>query len=406
MLPEDDLRMIDEAAAAMDDDLIILRRAIHRQPELAGHEHNTAALVAEQLDRAGLEVSAGVGGHGVVGVLHGSGAGPTVAYRSDMDAVAMDEEFESEFRSRVDGAAHLCGHDVHTTVGVGAARVLARMRDRLDGSVVFYFQPAEETLTGAQAMLDDGVLEHTMPEEIYALHCAYIDVGTFAVMPGVGQPGLDSFDLELEGPRAHEQANLVAAGIGALSTVRIPTTAQEYQQLLTDLQSEDGPLARFVFAGAGVSTGQDDTQAQVHGWIRAWPDDRYPSLRKEVAELVRATCGPSAQARLRFPDPVFPAMVCSPDLSLAAAEFLRAAGTPDRVLGLRACFPFNGEDFALFLDKIPGAMFVLGVANPAAGLSGIVHTPTFAADERAIGIGTRAMAGWLANRIGVLSGRA
>jgi metal-dependent amidase/aminoacylase/carboxypeptidase family protein len=111
-------KLIDEVVVALDQELVELRRAIHRHPELAGGEMQTAALVADQLRQAGLEVSVGVGGHGVVGILEGARPGVTVGYRADMDAVAMNEAFESDFRSQVDGAGHLCGHDIHTAVGV------------------------------------------------------------------------------------------------------------------------------------------------------------------------------------------------------------------------------------------------------------------------------------------------
>jgi amidohydrolase len=395
--------MINETAAAVENDLIVLRRAVHQQPELAGREKKTAALIAEELQAAGLEVSTGVGGHGIVGVLDGAGSGSTIAYRSDMDAVAMSEDSDSEFRSQVAGVGHLCGHDIHTAVGVGVARVLARVRDRLSGRVVFYFQPAEETLTGAQAMIDDGALARPRPEEIYALHCAHIEVGTFAVTPGVGLPGHDNFDLQVRGPHAHEKARRLVGAVEALSTVAIPSTPREHQLLLAEMQLENGPLTRFVFAGARNDDGEDRSRADVRGWVKAWPHDSYAAIRDRIVGLVREICGPDALDHLTFRETIFPAMVSSQDLSLAAAQFFRATVASDAVTVLRACFPFNGEDFALFLDQVPGAMFFLGVANRTAGISGIVHTPTFAADEHAIGIGTRAMAGWLATRLTALS---
>lgn len=149
-------RVIEAEAMALGSELVAIRRAIHRRPELSGDEKQTAALVERELRTAGLEVSVGVGGNGVVGLLRGGADGPTVAYRADMDAVADNELSEIEFRSQVPGAGHLCGHDLHTAIGVGVARVLARIRDRLRGRLVFIFQPAEETLSGAQAMIDDG----------------------------------------------------------------------------------------------------------------------------------------------------------------------------------------------------------------------------------------------------------
>jgi metal-dependent amidase/aminoacylase/carboxypeptidase family protein len=266
-------RLIEEVAESLDQDLIDLRRAIHRHPELAGGEVETAALVADGLREAGLEVSTGVGGYAVVGILDCARPGATIGYRADMDAVAMNEAFESDFRSQVDGAGHLCGHDIHTAVGVGVARTLARVRNQLSGRVVFYFQPAEEALTGAMAMLDAGALDLARPDEIYALHCAHFPVGTFAVMPGGGLPGHDNFDLELSGPDSGDQAEKIAARIAEWSTVKLPSTPQEHQQLLDDLQLEDSPLARFVFAGAWTDVDADRAHASLHAWIKAWPDD-------------------------------------------------------------------------------------------------------------------------------------
>lgn len=396
------MSLIDEVVVSVDRDLIDVRRSIHRHPELAGSEVRTAALVADHLRAAGLEVSTGVGGHGVVGILDCAGPGATVGYRADMDAVAMDEVSESEFRSQVDGAGHLCGHDIHTAIGIGVARTLARVRDQLSGRVVFYFQPAEEALTGAKAMLDARVLDLAEPEEIYALHCAHLPVGTFAVMPGGGLPGHDNFDLELPGPDAAEKVEEIAARIASWSTVRPPSTPQQHEQLLNDLQVEDGPLARFVFAGAWINSDENRAQVGLHGWIKAWPDDSYPGIREQVTDLVQEVCGPEGLDHLTFRDAPFPAMVCSADLSESAAEYFREAFGVDAAAVLHAPFPFNGEDFAYFLNRVPGAMFFVGVANPAAGQSGIVHTPTFAADERAIALGVRAMAGWLATRLFVL----
>jgi amidohydrolase len=320
VIPDHLQRLINDTAAAFENDLIDLRRAVHRQPELAGHEKKTAALVGEQLQAAGLEVSTGVGGHGVVGVLDGAGSGSTIAYRSDMDAVAMREESDNEFRSHVAGVGHLCGHDIHTAVGVGVARVLARVRDRLNGRVIFYFQPAEETLTGAQAMIDDGILERTGPEEIYALHSAHIEVGTFAVTPGVGLPGHDDFDLRVHGPHASDKARRLISAVEALSTVTMPSTPHEHHHLLTEMQLENGPLSRFVFAGARNEDGEDPSQTTVRGWVKAWPHDSYARIRERIVEHVREICGTDALDHLTFRETIFPAMVSSADLSLAAAH--------------------------------------------------------------------------------------
>ena len=388
-----DASVIDQIAVDFDADLIALRRDLHQWPELAGDERRTAAAVAHRLRAAGLSVSTGIGGHGVVAVLDGTAPGPTVAYRADMDAVAADE-LTGEFASQVPGAAHLCGHDVHTTIGVGMAETLARLRQRFSGRVVFVFQPAEETLDGARAMIDAGVLDRTAPEEMYALHCSPLPVGAFAVMPGAGQPGLDVGRIDVSGPNAAEAGAQLVAAISDLSTVAEPQTPEEFAQLLNDLQATDGPLARFVFTSA-VLTPADDGAVRVQFWLRTWPDDRYPALREDVRRLADAV----GSARVEFPQPPFPSMVCSPDLSLAAAAHLRGFPGVSAVEVFNAPFPFKGEDFALFLRRVPGAMFYLGVANPDAGVNGVPHASDFAADERAIGLGVRAMSGLLLSRL-------
>jgi metal-dependent amidase/aminoacylase/carboxypeptidase family protein len=385
---------IDEIAAEIDDELIGIRRAIHRHPELAGDERRTSALVAERLRAAGLAVATGVGGHGVVAVVDGGGDGPTVHYRADMDAVDDDELSDCAFASQIPGAAHLCGHDLHTAIGVGIALILARLREQLNGRVVFVFQPAEETCEGAQAMIEDGVLERTAPQEIYALHCGPLPVGMFAVGPG--QPGQDRFQIELAGADAADDAKRLLDRIDGLSTFERPQTPEQFQQLIDDMQTPDGPLARFVFALSHLSPGDDG--ARVQAWLRAWPDSRYAEIRDEVRRWVDALPG----ARVEFAEKPLPTMVCSPELSAAGATYLRGAVGAEAVMVLHAAYPLNGDDFGLFLEQVPGAMFYLGVANPEAGINGIPHSRDFAADERAIGIGVRAMAGFLSSRLNAL----
>jgi metal-dependent amidase/aminoacylase/carboxypeptidase family protein len=388
---------IDRIAAGFEADLISLRRDIHEWPELAGTERRTASMAAQRLRAAGLSTSTGVGGHGVVAVLDGAGPGPTVAYRADMDAVAGDELAEGEFSSQVPGVAHLCGHDLHTAIGVGVAQVLARLRHRFSGRVVFLFQPAEETLDGAGAMIEAGVLDRTAPREIYALHCGQLPVGTFAVPSAVGQVGQDVGHIEVSGPDAIDNGERLLAAVNGLSTITYPRTPAEFARLVLDLQVLDGPLARFVFVQSRSTSGDDGT-VRIRLGLRTCPDDGYPALRAEVRRIVGSVSG----ATVEFPQPPFPAMVCSRELSRAASVHLRRVAGVRAVKVLHAALPFNSDDFALFLRQVPGAMLYLGVANPDVGINGIPHSPDFAADERAIGLGVRAMAGLLLRRLDVL----
>lgn len=381
---------VDDGAARLERELIALRRDLHRHPETPGQERRTAGVVARELRAAGLAVATGVGGHGVVGVLRGVRPGRTVAYRADMDAVPPKDIIGGG-----PAAAHLCGHDVHTTVSLGVARVLARLRTRLSGTVVFLFQPAEETLSGARALIDAGVLERTGVEEIHALHCGPFPVGRFAVTPGYGLPGQDKAEVALPGPDAPGAAGRLAAEIAALATVTQPQTPADLERLIADAQVPGGPLARFVALRASARDGK------VNVSYRCWPEERYREVRADIRRLAAAYPG----ASVRFPADPFPAMVCPEPDGRRLARHLRRTVGRDAVLELHAAFPpFSGEDFALYLDRVPGTYTFLGVRTPGAPVTtAYPHFPDFAPDERAIGLGVRTMAGWLAERTAAAS---
>ncbi|WP_129662492.1 amidohydrolase [Phytoactinopolyspora endophytica] len=399
MGPTVDQRLIDIATSAVYSELVQLRRAIHRYPELAGDEGETAALVAGRLRGAGLDVRTGVGGHGVVAVLHGTEPGPVIAYRADMDAVRDDELFDSDIRSRVAGAAHLCGHDIHTAIAVGVAETLGTLRDRLQGSIAFLFQPAEETLTGARAMIADGVLDDMPPAEIYAIHCGPTPVGNICVSPGVGQPGQDGFHVDITGPDAVARAHEIRAAVLELAT--LPPIHELDQDVLTAITEPGGPFARFVVAWSWIESTPDDG-ARVSAMFRAWPEERYPELRQHSVDIVTKVCGADMAERVAFWGEPFPAMVCDANLSEQAGEYFGSVLGQENITVLHGFYPYNGDDFALFLDRIPGAMFYLGVSNESTGQLGLPHAPQFSADESAIGIGTRAVAGWLSARLSAL----
>lgn len=376
---------LDVAAVArrFDDELVELRRDLHRHPEVAGTEQRTAALVARRLRAAGLDVTTGVGGHGVVGVLRGARRGRTVAYRADMDAVPPGDQVQGGPEP-----AHLCGHDIHTTVGVGVAQVLAGLRSRLAGTVVFVFQPAEENLTGAASMLADGVFADTRPTEIHALHCGPFPVGEFAVNAGYGLPGQDRGTITVTGPDAMARARRVAGEINALGTVSPPATPEALEQLVTDIQTPHSPLAEFVYLRAAVAADRPEVRVS----SRCWPPERYADLRAEIGRLAQPD-------EVTFPPAPFPAMVCPERDGRAVERYLRHTVGGGRVRRLHAAVPFSGEDFSLFLGQLPGTYTFLGVRRPGASIeTSYPHFGTFDPDERSIAHGVRAMAGWLSSR--------
>ncbi|MFC7622212.1 M20 family metallopeptidase [Microlunatus sp. GCM10028923] len=380
---------IDAVTGTLEPDLVALRRTIHDHPEVAGEERRTAALVADRLRAAGLSVTTGVGGHGVVALLRGAHRGGTVGYRADLDAVPAGGTVGGSV-----GAGHLCGHDLHTAIGVGVAEVLARLRSRLSGTYAFLFQPAEENLAGARAMIDDGVLRSTGVRELHALHCGPLPVGTIAVTPGYGMPGLDRGRVVLTGPGAATRAEALAADLLRLATVAPPTTLAAMEQLVVDLGTPDGPLARFVNIQHATPHEEADGSVTVRLSYRCWPEDRYREVRRSIGTVAGRYRG-----RAEFPDPPFPALVCPERDGARLERRLRREFGAGQVARMHAAPPFNGEDYALFGQRIPVTYSFVGVRSPGAPVTAAFpHHVNFDPDEGAISTGVRAMAGWLAER--------
>ncbi len=379
---------------------IALRRAIHQHPELAGTEQETADRIVTALAPLGLEITTSVGGHGVVAGLGGGLPGPHVAYRAELDAVPGDEAADLPFRSVESGVGHLCGHDLHAAIAVGVAGVLAARADTMPGSVTFLFQPAEETLEGAAAMIAAGAVDDPVPDAIFALHSWPMPTGRVACGEGVGFAGLDIVEIRVSGAGAAatpETASHLRAAIQGLATIAFPTTPEEFGALMQAFEAENGILDDAVYIAVEESSSPEGLVLTAA--VKASRPERYSEIRERISEIV-ARFAPSGSTLSVGGDP-FPAMLNDP------GEARRAMAVLDRVLGhehvarYRASSPFNGEDFALFLQRTPGVMLLLGVADYARGLLGIPHQPDFIADEAAIEVGILAATAVILSRLGI-----
>lgn len=394
---ESPLTVITEKATALQPELVSIRRDIHSHPEISGTESRTAGVIAEHLRALGLEVRTDVGGHGVVGILRGGRPGPVVAYRADMDAVAGQEPPGREYGSTVPGVQHVCGHDLHSAIGIGVASILSSLRDRMPGTAMFLFQPAEETIQGAQAMIRDGALDDPRPDVIYALHSFPFRVGTVA--QGAVFAGLDQFTVELTGENASmEVAQRLQARLSGLGTVQPLKQAEQVAPYLADIQKTDGPYATAIYMNVKISSSEAPTRILVRGTVKASSDSMYPALRQSVKDAVEHELGATGY-QLSFLVAPFPSMASDPGVTAEAFPTLAEAVGEDHVLTLHATHIYSGEDFALFLQRVPGTMFLLGVANPERGILGAPHFPDFDADEEAILVGTKAMSAVLWQRL-------
>lgn len=376
------LERVNAALAARDSALIAIRHDLHRHPEVSLQEERTARVVAEQLRALGLEVRTGVGGHGVIGTLRGGRPGPVVAFRADMDAVSSDAPDPVEFRSMSPGVRHICGHDVHTTVGLALAAGLAAVRAELPGTVLFLFQPAEERVVGAKAMLDAGAFAPARPEAIFGVHTAPFPVGQLATTPGVMMAWRDLATVTLTGPGdLARAADSVARELGAVGNV-------SRQQALGALPPG------FIFVQV-LPPAVERGAATVRASISVAADSSTAQARAEIARRVEALRLPGVTPRWSYEARAVPGVTNDSALTAAATAAVRAVLGPGSVLPVPAIPPGFSEDFGAFQRLVPGVFFYLGV-----GPAGMPHSPGYVADDAAIQVGARAMAAAILDRLG------
>jgi len=361
-------------------ELIALRRDLHQHPEVSGAEERTAVVIAERLQTLGFEVRTGVGGFGVVGILRGAKAGPTIAFRADMDAVSSNAPDPVDFRSVNSGVRHICGHDVHVTVGLAIAEGLASVRDELSGSVMLIFQPAEENATGAHAMLADDVFAPGRPDAIYAVHTAPLPVGQLGTKAGGMMAGRDVVQVAISGngnlDAAADSIRTLITGVSNISQQDATQSAPDGFLLAQAFPGRSAGGSDRVIVQAQVTTANPNVRAQAKAAIL----DRLENL-KITGVAVEPT----------YRDRVMAGVTNDSSLVSRANTNIRSVLGDEAVLQLEGVPPAFSEDFGSFQDEVPGVMYFLGVSNPATGTVGMPHNPDYVADEGAILVGAKAM---------------
>ncbi len=376
---------IDEHLQSIEPDLIAFRRDLHRHPELSGQEKRTAGVVAKHLSTLGLEVRERVGGYGVVAVLTGGKPGPTVAFRADMDAVRSNQPDPVSFASVYPGIRHICGHDIHTTIGIALAEGMHAIRDDLHGNVVFIFQPAEENVQGARAMLDDGALENPRPDAIFAYHTTPMQVGQIGSKPEVLMASRDRFTIRLEGKNLQSTLSTLEEDLRNLSTTEPGQTAAP------------GDFAQVHVYNTLRETDKEAWQMQ--GGLSLAGDAIRGHIKRSIAALLADLKEQGIASTLAYAETNAAGVINDPELEQASHAPIKTVLGENALIALNSVpIPFS-EDFGLFQKHVPGVMYFLGVSNSEKGWVGMPHTPGYVADEAAILIGARAMAAVMLDRI-------
>ncbi|MEY4957498.1 MAG: hypothetical protein RL409_1755 [Gemmatimonadota bacterium] len=377
--------------------VVAWRRDIHEHPELSNQETRTAALVEKHLRALGLEVQPNVGKTGVIGILRGGKPGPVVALRADMDALPVTELVDLPFKSTVRtmyngqevGVMHACGHDNHVAIMMGTAEVLAGMKERIPGTVKFIFQPAEEGLGGAEAMIADGALQNPRPTAIFGLHVWPSALGSLSTRAGGFMAAADNLDIVVKGRQTHGSqpwSGVDPIVIAAQIVMGLQTVASRQ----IDVTSAPAVITIGMIQGGNRGNIIPDSVVMI-GTIRTFD----PEMRKEIHLRVKrtvediATSG-GATARVNVSTG---GLITQNDASLLekmTPTLQRTAGDG----GFKIVNPVTGsEDFPAFTKDIPGLFYFLGVAPKGMDQKSqpANHSPLFFADEAALPTGVRAM---------------
>ena len=374
------LTQIKDLAAKLAPRLIEIRRHIHSHPELSAQEHQTSAFVAGVLSANGVHVQEGVGKTGVVGEVQGDGSDPRLlAIRTDMDALPIQERTGLEYASREQGIMHACGHDVHTTVGLGTAMVLSQLAPELRGNVRFLFQPAEEIATGAGWMVQDGAMEKVTA--ILGVHVfPSIPAGTVGIRYGALTAAADDLEIIIigesgHGARPHEAIDAIWIASQVITTL---------QQAISRTQN---PLRPVVLTIGKISGGRAPNviadKVQLVGTVRSLHPESRANLPGWIEQILASICrsyGASYELNYR---PGVPSVQNDTALTQLLQTAAEEAWGGDRVQVLTEP-SLGSEDFSMYLEHAPGMMFRLGVGYKDRAVNYPLHHPQFEVDESAI----------------------
>jgi amidohydrolase len=394
---------IDAQAAAVEQDMLGWRRHLHQHPELSNREVETAKFVADKLRSFGLEPRTGIAKHGVVAVLQGGSPGPVVALRSDMDGLPVTEDVKlpfasqakGEYEGRAVGVMHACGHDTHMAMLLATAQVLSGLKDRLRGSVMFIFQPAEEGAprgeqpAGAELMIKEGLLQTPKVDAIFGLHVfANMPAGHLAWRSGPMMAASDSYEIVVRGRQTHGAAPWAGVDpivVGSQIVVALQTIVARQ----VDITKQPAIVTVGQFE-AGVRNNIIPDSARLVGTIRTFDAQMRTDIHarvKRTAERIAESAGATADVRI---DQGYPVTTNHSGLMERMLPTLR------RVAGDRL---FEGpkitgaEDFSYFQQQVPGVFLLLGI-TPKAEVDKAPqnHSPRFFVDESALITGVRALA--------------
>lgn len=367
-------------------EMVKLRRYFHQHPELSFQEVHTPQTIAQFLTDIDIEVKTEVGGRGVVGYIRGGKPGKTVALRADFDALPIQDEKDVPYKSTVDGVMHACGHDAHTSTLLFVAKVLAEHREELAGTVVLIHQFAEEiTPGGAISMIEDGCLEGV--DAIFGTHLwSPMPIGTVGYNAGPFMAAADRFELKIigkggHGASPHETIDPIAVGTSIV---------QQLQQIIS---RRINPLKPAVLTVASFNAGSAfnviPSTAGITGTVRTFDIDVQDQIIAEMEKIIATTCESAGATYIFNYTKGYPAVINHPDETALLVKSAKQVVGPEQTINIEPSM--GGEDFAYYLQKVPGTFFFTGAGNAEKGITYPHHHGKFDVDEQAMLIAAKVL---------------
>ena len=368
-------------------DIVTIRRDIHQYPELGFDVHRTAGIAAEALQALGISVKTGIGRTGVVGDLEVPGASKRIALRADMDALPIQELTDVPYKSKIDGKAHLCGHDAHTAMLIGTARILSEFQSSLKTHVRFVFQPSEEALPGgAPAMIADGALEDV--DEIYGIHVFPLyAVGEYATCPGPMLAQSDTFQITLTGTGGHAafphltvDPIVIGAQFVTAAQSIIARNVNPLDSAVVSITQLHGGDANLQNGLAGAAFNVIPPRVLIGGTVRTLQKTVQTQVRRQLESLLAGFANAHDATYTFDYQEGYPVTYNHEPCVTTAVSTARGLVGEDNLI-----FPVSpilgGEDFGYYSQKIPACFVMVGAGNEEKGIVNMCHHPQFDIDE-------------------------